>query len=253
MGQFPAASIAQRRLGPNFTSLYRRWQASTNTQICTLNGLDVSGINPIDGLGNIITADALVQATGAKQALLNVTDATFGNRPTIEFADAEVYQTAGNFALPTTMTTVLVAEDLNAGAFSSLFESSTYYSVSNGGFVHYINGAGTYRTAFHYTGSTEKLKTSTPSVFVNVVSWDPATAGANALPLAKVNGLDETVNTTGSTAGAWRTQRIQLGGRETLGSQYWVGAVACVSIYDGLFTAAQAAAELAFWKGEYSI
>lgn len=220
-----------------------------------MNGLDVSSIVPIDAAGALVSADALVQGTGAKQALLNVTDATFGNRPTIEFADAEAYRTAANItALPDPMTIVHIVEDLNAGAFSVICESDTFYSASNGGFASYVNVLRVIRAAYNYTNVSDKILTMPSTVpMVWITSYEPAQTGIASIPLAKSNGSDLATNLTTSTAGAWRAQRVHLGGRDQLGSQFWVGAWACTTIYSGTFTADQAAAELAYWKAEYSI
>lgn len=245
----------QRRGGPNDGILWRRLQASRDPSRCVMNGLDVSSVVPIGIDRRLVSADAFVQATGARQALLNVKDSAYGNRETIEFADAEAYRTAGNITtLPDPMTVVHVVEDLNAGAFSVILESDTFYSASNGGFASYVNVLRVIRAAYNYTNVSDKILTMPSTVpMVWVTAYEPGQAGIAAIPLCKANGSDVAANLTTSAAGAWRAQRVHLGGRDALGSQFWVGAWACTSIYSGSFDATRAARELAYWKAEYAI
>jgi hypothetical protein len=251
----PGVSRRAHRGGPNDGVLFRRWQASRDPNICVMNVLDVASIVPIGIDRKRVSGDALVQGTGAKQALLNVKDVLFGNQPTIEFADAEAYRTAGNITYPAKATFVFVGEEANGGSFSIFWEFDPYYSASNGGAGSYINGFSNLRGIYHYTDYAEVTRTGINGAFVSVHSVDPTlsgTPGPNTIFTA--NGLDFNSNGgPGASAGAFRAARLQLCGRDSLNSQFSVGAWCALSIYSGLFDATSKARERAYWRAEYAI
>lgn len=239
-------------MGPNQSSLLYDWTPTADN--VTLNGADAVSVLCRDRFYQSVPGLEVVQATAAKQALWNAADADFGGQPTLEFAGAEQYQTTNAFTLPNTCTVVVVCQDQNAGAFTSITESSPFYSSANGGFAAYINGS-FWRAAYNFTNVTDKTLASpggaTAGRIVLVYSFDTAGVGLAAIPLARGNNTNFANGGALSTAGTFRSCALMIGGRAA--SQFFVGPWARTRIYTGTFTSAQADAEYTYQKARFGL
>ena len=236
-------------MGPNQASLLYDWTPTLDN--VTLNGADAVSVLCRNSLYQSVAGFEMTQAVAITQPLWNVIDADLGGQPTLEFAGAEQMQTASAITLPTQCTVVIVAKDENPAGTRSLFEHSLNYSAANGGLIFY--GASNSSAGLHYTGQTIKTSSVPASTKLGyVVSFDLAQAGASAFPLARLNNA--ALGATGfnaSAIGTFRSAALMMGGRAA--SNFCVGPVARVRVYNGIFTSAQADAEYAYQKARFGL
>jgi len=234
-------------MGPNQATLLYDWTPTTDN--VTLNGADAVSVLCRDRFYNSIPGLEFTQATAAKQALWNATDADLNSQPTLEFAGAEQYQTSA-VVLPTQCTVVTVVKSENGATFGSIFEHSTSYSASNGGLIQYA--ATSINVGLHYTGQTIKTLAAPGTAFLWVTAFDLTLTGSAAIPIARVNnGAMGATGFNASAAGTFRSTALMLGGRAA--STFWTGPWARTRVYSGVFTSAQADAEYTYQQARFGL
>jgi hypothetical protein len=242
-------STQARRSTPNIAKLLYSWEPTLGD--VTLNGADVSAFACRDNAGAIVSANAFAQAVGANQALWNANDAAFGGRPSIEFAGAEYYATAGNVTLPDSATWVFVTKQTGSG-FRVLLEcGDPNFQASPGAPIVSHSGAS---WGFSFSSVTTATRTFTEdtSPVVLVLPCDPSVANA-PFPASYANGSASGGSNAGtSTATVLADRRWQLGGRAG-GSLFWTGALAGMYVFTGILNATEAQDEYLYLKAKFSL
>lgn len=188
-----------------------------------------------------IAAKDLAQATGTKQPAQSAT-AIAGAYPGVTCDGGDVLVCAApGLGGQTGLTAVLVATDAIVAA-AILLELTLNANSNDGGFFISPNTGGAGRLAFVVrgttgaTGSYITLDLSTPSVVS--VGFDYSTAGAGAIPWARVNGSSSALTNTAaaSAAGTSSTAALHYGGRGATPTAPWTGTTGHIVIRSGLAT-----------------
>ncbi len=248
MSRSGAYSRQDRIATPNIAKLLYSWEPTLGD--VTFNGADVSAFACRDNAGAIVSANALSQAVGANQALWNANDTTFGGRPSIEFAGAEYYATAGNVTLPDSATWVFVTKQTGSGTRVLLECGDPNYQASPGAPIIFHGGSS---WSFGWSNVTSATRTFTEdaSPVVLILPCDPSVTNA-PFPASYANGVAGGSNAGTSTAGVLADRKWQVGGRAG-GSLFWTGALAGMYVFTGVLDATEAAAEYAFRKSRFSL
>ncbi len=185
-----------------------------------------------------IASKDLAQATGTKQPAQSAT-AIAGAYPGVTCDGGDVLVCAPGLGGLSGLTCVFVATDASTAA-SVMLELTINANSQDGGFTVSPNAGAAGRLAFLVRGTVgatgSYITQDLASPVVVAVGFDYATAGAGAIPWARVNGVDAALTNTlsASAAGTSSTASLYYGGRSATPSVPWTGTTGHLVIRSGV-------------------